>query len=52
MEIGFKDELFYHFCCIFFDKLKQLSIGGAEKWKQVDGYSQMVIIIMSEMKRK
>lgn len=29
MEIGFKDELFYTFCTVFFDKLKKMNLGGA-----------------------
>lgn len=29
-----------------------MSLGGPEKWKHVDGYSQLVMIILSEMKQK
>lgn len=52
MEIGFKDELFYNFCTVFFDKLKKMNLGGAEKWKYLDGYSQITTLILGEIKNK
>ena len=52
MEMSYRDENMYDFISLLFECLSKDSAENADKWKYIEGYSQIVAIILTELSER
>ena len=49
MEMSYRDEQMYDFISMLFESLSNYSEERADKWKYIEGYSEIVSIVLTEL---
>jgi len=50
--MSYRDEQMYDFISMLFECLSKDSAEHADKWKYIEGYSNIVSVIMTELKER